>query len=364
MLVFNILAIMPFIVSLSWLVSSLLVFKESDKPKRNLLWFIVMCTGFQFARMLRLAGTSDYLEVASCMYIFFGLSIYPAAYLYIHILTTMCINWKRVKLWKWICLTLNTGVALLYCLTLDARWSDQFTFIFLSIEVIMFSVIGLRTVTNYRRQLLNFYSNEEGMYLKSLVVIFIVFMILSAIKTASLAFSLPVTSNIWFIGFFSISVTIVIFAVAYSTARRKISAHDLQIDINEEAQTEKTEPGIDTAELTRHEVAEKILNVMDKERLFLKPGLSIIDVARAVGSNRTYVSESINSVMNQSFNDFINNMRVSYAMDLLRKSPTRCISDIAFESGFASDAAFYRNFRKFSGESPSLWLSKNLRVSN
>lgn len=364
MLTYNILAIMPFIVSLSWLVMSLLEYRESNMPKRSLLWFVIMCTGFQFARMLVLCGSPDTVDVARCLYIFFGLGIYPAAFLYIYILTTMQVNQKRTNRLKWTILAINAGMAAVYFMARDLRWSDYFTFVLLSVEVLMFSIIGLRVIIHFRKQLLNFYSNSEGMYLKSLVYTFLTFMILSAVKMASIALGIFSRDNIWFIGFFSISFTMVFYAVAYGSSKRTFTGQKLQDDITAETVLVPDQPEVDTADMTRHEVAERILNVMDREKLYLKTGLSIIDVARSVGSNRTYVSESINTVMNQSFNDFINSMRVSHAMDLMKDYPRKCISDIAVESGFASDAAFYRNFRKFAGESPSSWLSKNLTNSN
>lgn len=364
MLTYNILAIMPFIVSLSWLVLSLLEFKGSNTPRRNLLWFIVMCTGFQFARMLRLCGAPCSIDVARCLYIFFGLGIYPAAYLYIYLLTSLNIDKKRTNRMKWLFLAINLAVVTLYCATREARWSEDFAYVLLSIEVIMFSILGLRAISNYRKQLLNFYSTDEGMYLKSLLITFLTFMVLTAVKTASIAFDIMGSGNIWFIGFFSVSFTVVIFAVGYGASKRTFTAQDLRSDIDTETELEEKQPVIDTAELTRHEVAEKILKVMSADKLYLQTGLSIIDVARAIGSNRTYVSESINTVMNQSFNDFINNLRVSHAKELMKENPKKCISDVAVESGFASDAAFYRNFRKFAGESPSLWLSKNHTNSN
>ena len=293
-----------------------------------------------------------------------GLGIYPAAFLYLYILTTMQVNQKRTNRLKWTILAINAGMAAVYFITRDLRWSDNFTFVLLSVEVVMFSIIGLRVIIHFRKQLLNFYSNSEGMYLKSLVYTFLTFMILSAIKMASIALGIFSRDNIWFIGFFSISFTMVFYAVAYGSSKRTFTGQKLQDDITAETVLVPDQPEVDTADMTRHEVAERIINVMDREKLYLKTGLSIIDVARSVGSNRTYVSESINTVMNQSFNDFINSMRVSHAMDLMKGYPRKCISDIAVESGFASDAAFYRNFRKFAGESPSSWLSKNLTNSN
>ena len=57
--------------------------------------------------------------------------------------------------------------------------------------------------------------------------------------------------------------------------------------------------------------------------------------------------------MGISFSDYINGLRVDYALKLLEERPELSINDVLFKSGFTSSSAFYRNFKKFKGVTPS-----------
>ena len=97
---------------------------------------------------------------------------------------------------------------------------------------------------------------------------------------------------------------------------------------------------------------------MDEKKLYLKPGLKISDVAGAVGSNRTYVSNAINNVARMPFADYVNTRRIIYAKKLLSESRSDgdpAITSVASEAGFASFPSFYRAFIKYVGMPPSEW---------
>jgi AraC-like DNA-binding protein len=57
--------------------------------------------------------------------------------------------------------------------------------------------------------------------------------------------------------------------------------------------------------------------------------------------------------MGTSFSDYINGLRVDYASQLLEERPELSINDIMIKSGFTSSSAFYRNFKKFKGITPT-----------
>ena len=94
---------------------------------------------------------------------------------------------------------------------------------------------------------------------------------------------------------------------------------------------------------------------MENERLYLKPSLSVVDLAKAIGSNRTYVSTSINSHSGKSFAMFVNTYRVEYAKKIMEKDGKLSVAQVAEMSGFASEESFRRNFRNITGKSPSDW---------
>lgn len=99
-----------------------------------------------------------------------------------------------------------------------------------------------------------------------------------------------------------------------------------------------------------------ILFEMEDAQLFLRKGLTLTDVAQLVGSNRSYVSSCINDNTGLSFSDFVNSYRVRYAQALLQwNTEDLSISEIRDKSGFETESTFIRNFKKFSGCTPSEW---------
>lgn len=88
------------------------------------------------------------------------------------------------------------------------------------------------------------------------------------------------------------------------------------------------------------------------ENWFLEPRLSIRDVANRMGTNETYISRALNHGMGQSFNRFINALRVEHAKTLIESTSDSFLT-IAMDSGFNSKATFNRVFRDISGETPS-----------
>jgi YesN/AraC family two-component response regulator len=80
------------------------------------------------------------------------------------------------------------------------------------------------------------------------------------------------------------------------------------------------------------------------------------DVAVRLNTNSSYVSECINSVRSQSFSQFVNTYRVSHAQELLRQQPDMKTATVATNSGFSTEASFFRNFKVVTGMTPREWV--------
>ena len=71
-----------------------------------------------------------------------------------------------------------------------------------------------------------------------------------------------------------------------------------------------------------------------------------------------YISSCINAGAGCSYLDYMNGYRVRFAQKKMREEPQMCLSEIADAAGFASESAFYRNFKAITGQTPAEWLNK------
>ena len=102
--------------------------------------------------------------------------------------------------------------------------------------------------------------------------------------------------------------------------------------------------------------------LMDQERIYLNAELTLNDVARMIGTNRSYLSDYFNHELKSSFSDYINNLRLAHAETLMNMNHEISIDEISSASGFNSTTTFRRAFAKKHGITPSQYrqnLTKN-----
>ena len=121
----------------------------------------------------------------------------------------------------------------------------------------------------------------------------------------------------------------------------------------EEPQPEQEEPKFQRD----RELFERVSALMEKG-LFMQKGLSIADLATALGTNTKYISSCINAGAGCSFLDFLNGYRIRYAQKKMQENAAVRLSDIADAAGFTSESAFYRNFKRVTGMTPAEWMAR------
>ena len=103
---------------------------------------------------------------------------------------------------------------------------------------------------------------------------------------------------------------------------------------------------------------QRICLLMEQQQLFMNPNLKITDLATVLGTNRSAISNCINSQRNCSFPQFINTYRVAYAQELLHSQPDIKMAEVWVKAGFSSEASFYRIFKAITGTTPSAWKNR------
>ena len=107
------------------------------------------------------------------------------------------------------------------------------------------------------------------------------------------------------------------------------------------------------------ELMQRICQLMEEGQLYLNPTLKLTDIAIALGTSRTTISNCINSQRGCSFPQFVNTYRVARAQELLRNQPDLKITEVSMSSGFSNEASFYRIFKSITGATPTDWRLDN-----
>lgn len=103
---------------------------------------------------------------------------------------------------------------------------------------------------------------------------------------------------------------------------------------------------------------EKVVQMMQTERLFENPNLTLTDVADKLKTNPKQVSQIVNQGFQLNFNDFVNQYRTEAILEKFQKGEQRqkTLLALALECGFNSKSTFNRAFKKSTGLSPQHYL--------
>ncbi len=109
----------------------------------------------------------------------------------------------------------------------------------------------------------------------------------------------------------------------------------------------------------------ELCHMLDKEKIYRDPELSLSVVAKKLNISSTYLSQLINALSDNNFSDFINLYRIREAeVKLLDPDFSRyTILSIGLEAGFNSKSAFYSAFKKHTGLTPTQFRDRRLVLS-
>jgi AraC-like DNA-binding protein len=113
-----------------------------------------------------------------------------------------------------------------------------------------------------------------------------------------------------------------------------------------------------TGEMSR-EIHQRLVQLMQEEKLFTEPDLSLSILADKINVHPNYLSQVINEIEGKTFFEYINSLRVEEFKRLaaLPESRQFTIMSLAYDCGFNSKSSFNKNFKKATGLSPSEYLA-------
>lgn len=117
---------------------------------------------------------------------------------------------------------------------------------------------------------------------------------------------------------------------------------------NSEPEAHKPDPDIPVAK-----IMEQLEELVQRERLYLDPDLTLARVARRLGYPLKQVSTAINALTGENVSRYINKYRIDHACRALDAGEN--VTNAMLASGFNTKSNFNREFRRITGKTPSQW---------
>lgn len=336
-------------ICLWWFVTFALQSRKGDSAKNVLTIFFGTCSVLYLCHTLFFNGGLP--RWGETLWALCSLSVYPLYFIYITYLTCHPLRGRQMVL----CLLPGLLVALAMLL-FPGPYSDNARKALFAIQVFAVLYFGYRRLRTFDDELANIYADieERGTHaVRALLIAFVAIAVLSAIANA--LGKEHVASSDLLLFLMATPFIILLYILGFIGWTRDFSLEQFLHDTDEPIPTLSPHQGDSLNDVEERLLGKRIEELMS-EGYFLTKNLKITDLAREVGSCRTYISSYINKNYNCSFSDRINKLRIDYAKDLLQNRPELKMSMVSAMSGFTNEQSFYRNFKKFAGITPAEWL--------
>ncbi len=208
---------------------------------------------------------------------------------------------------------------------------------------VSYVVAGLITIRRYRKKLEQQQSNTDGIALVWIDVMAYFQAIIWSVAVSQWLLSIT-TYKVWVIYLVvAIWMTVMGYLALLQQNIKPLKTIEMPANVEDERFPE---------------VDAKLTQLMEKEHLYLEPALSIAQLAKKSGYPEYLVSLVINQLHQQTFREYINELRVIAAKNLLKNPENKqTILDIAYDCGFTSKSTFNSAFKRIVHSTPSEFKS-------
>ncbi len=160
---------------------------------------------------------------------------------------------------------------------------------------------------------------------------------------------------------FSVLYFIFYFFLAMKHLNYMYYFHEYEFVFNAQTDNNDSTTSSNNHSITWEQLESAILK-WEKTHYFMEPGLTIEQVATQLNTNRTYLSNYVNQIRQQSFKEWINQLRIEEAKRLLLDKPFIHVGEIGMMVGLPDKSNFGRLFSRSTGVSPQTWRKQHLKT--
>lgn len=136
----------------------------------------------------------------------------------------------------------------------------------------------------------------------------------------------------------------------------KKKAYLLGKAINKEEQCLEDDGGIINGNVVEDaRILYNIMKLFEEEKIYRNYEVKIGEVAKRIGTNKTYLSRALNTRVSKNFCQFVNYYRIKEICMLFIRNPKKEIRNLSEQCGFSSQSNFSIVFKYNTGYTPGDW---------
>lgn len=359
----------------------LLTYKYSHSKANRILSFYMILIAIYFmfhkAREFVHPAYYDYLTIAMLPFL---VSFNPFYYLYVKALTKEDFTFLPVYYLHFL-----PGVFLIIfglvrgVLFVDhnvyqvlAKYHLYAAVIIYYLQVFIYVGLIIRMLIQHRRNVMQYFSYTENISLQWLwgfIIILIAFTIFDAMAFFTTIFNAYHRLTYWvsmnlfiiFLGYFGIKqVDIYIRKIQQKSAGvdlNSLVASAIPVEIEDEKDHFSKYEKSSISEETKNKILAEVLRLMEQEKMFQNPQITIDDLAEKLNINKKYISQVINEKLQKNFYQFVNEYRVECVLEKLQDENYKqyTIEALGELCGFHSRSSLISAFKKITGKTPSMY---------
>ncbi|WP_009035383.1 helix-turn-helix domain-containing protein [Indibacter alkaliphilus] len=134
-----------------------------------------------------------------------------------------------------------------------------------------------------------------------------------------------------------------------SLGQQDVTKHHAEVEKNEQLVAK-----------TENKTIEALKYLLENEKIFQEKSLNLRDMSDRIGSSPKTLSTCIKLAYGKGFNEIVNEMRITYAIDKIENGylDDFTLEALGEEVGFNSRTTFFNAFKKYEGCSPSEYWKK------
>ena len=348
--------------------------RRTDKAIRWLLLWAIATLLLYGCHFIYFNHFSDLLPFSDTLYVALNLTVYPLFLLYISAITDRKpLSQQKRFLWSTFMPPVTAGIVVgglygamdageakafitsylyhgyettLSGLALAQAWVHIVCHITFAIQVIIVIVRGFRRIRRFNKTVEQLYADTENKEIEAIPTILILFIVTSLVSTIVNVIGRQMFVDTVIIALPSVAFSALIFALSWVGMQHNFSMRDIPEE--QEKETDDSEKVTAVPSANSIIIYEKLENLMNNEQIFLQNDLLLNDVAKLLGTNRTYLLQALSSCAHMTFKEYINRKRIAHAEQLIANNPLMPKTEIATRSGYNSMSSFYRNLGHYS----------------